>query len=302
MRLNIDKLMIGFVMILAVCLYAPTLLEDYKANSTTNEKVTEVLAEAPVPAKTTESIVLAAVTTQESIGEAVAAVEVVDVIGNDITNTMTVDAGKIKPKFQTQINMTNMIEETSVAESGMLQSMVEAQKNPVYSEFIAHVKTLPVEIKPSLMAKDEENKVKAVRDNYDEFLNVVETYYADKAAQKAAQSVQTVQYVPTYTNVTGDGKLTASKGVNYGPSGKETYYNLNMNGVVNIMQSMGYNEQYWVREDGVKMYGDYVMVAADLNTHPRGSIVESSLGTAIVVDTGGFASSNPDQLDIATAW
>lgn len=302
MRLNIDKLMIGFVMILAVCLYTPTLLEDYKANSTTNEKVTEVLAEAPVPAKTTESVVLAAVTTQESIGEAVAAVEVIDVIGNDITKTMTVDAGKIKPKFQTQINMTNMIEETSVAESGMLQSMVEAQKNPVYSEFIAHVKTLPVEIKPSLMARDEENKVKAVRDNYDEFLNVVETYYADKAAIKTAQSVQTVQYVPTYTNVTGDGKLTASKGVNYGPSGKETYYNLNMNGVVNIMQSMGYNEQYWVREDGVKMYGDYVMVAADLNTHPRGSIVESSLGTAIVVDTGGFASSNPDQLDIATAW
>ena len=49
MRLNIEKLMIGFVMILAVCLYAPTLLEDYKANSTTNEKVTEVLAEAPAP-------------------------------------------------------------------------------------------------------------------------------------------------------------------------------------------------------------------------------------------------------------
>jgi len=65
---------------------------------------------------------------------------------------------------------------------------------------------------------------------------------------------------------------------------------------------MGIPGQYWVREDGVKMYGDYVMVAADLNTHPRGSLVESSLGTAIVVDTGGFAASNPNQLDIATAW
>jgi 3D (Asp-Asp-Asp) domain-containing protein len=108
--------------------------------------------------------------------------------------------------------------------------------------------------------------------------------------------------VTTYTNQTGDGKLTASKGVNYGPSGKETYYNLNMNGVVATMQGMGIPGQYWVREDGVKMYGDYVMVAADLNTHPRGSLVESSLGTAIVVDTGGFAASNPNQLDIATAW
>ena len=75
-----------------------------------------------------------------------------------------------------------------------------------------------------------------------------------------------------------------------------------MSGVVDIMQNMGYNEQYWVREDGVKMYGEYVMVAADLNTHPRGSLVESSLGTAIVVDTGSFAASNPNQLDIATSW
>ena len=71
MRLNIDKLMIGFVMILAVCLYAPTILEDYKTNNTTNEKVAEVLAEAPVPARTTETVVLAAVTTQENIREAV---------------------------------------------------------------------------------------------------------------------------------------------------------------------------------------------------------------------------------------
>lgn len=297
MRLNIDKLMIGFVMILAVCLYTPTLLEDYKANSTTNEKVTEVLAEAPAPAMTTESMVLAAVTTQESIGEAVQAVEVTDVIGKDMAKTVTTDVTKLTPKFQTKMDMTNMIEETSVADKSVLRTMVEAQTNPVYSEFIAHVKTLPVEIKPSLMASDERDKVLAVRDNYDEFLNTVETYYAERDSKKSTQT-----YVATYTNITGDGTLTASKGVNYGPSGKETYYNLNMSGVVDIMQSMGYNAQYWVREDGVKMYGDYVMVAADLNTHPRGSLVESSLGTAIVVDTGGFAASNPNQLDIATAW
>lgn len=297
MRLNIDKLMIGFVMILAVCLYTPTLLEDYKANSTTNEKVTEVLAEAPAPAMTTESMVLAAVTTQESIGKAVQAVEVTDVIGKDMAKTVTTDVTKLTPKFQTKMDMTNMIEETSVADKSVLRTMVEAQTNPVYSEFIAHVKTLPVEIKPSLMASDERDKVLTVRDNYDEFLNTVETYYAERGSKKSTQT-----YVATYTNITGDGTLTASKGVNYGPSGKETYYNLNMSGVVDIMQSMGYNAQYWVREDGVKMYGDYVMVAADLNTHPRGSLVESSLGTAIVVDTGGFAASNPNQLDIATAW
>ena len=104
MRLNIDKLMIGFVMILAVCLYAPTLLEDYKANSTTNEKVTEVLVEAPAPAMTTESMVLAAVTTQERIGEAVQAAKVTESIGNDMTKAVTTDVAKLTPKFQAKKN------------------------------------------------------------------------------------------------------------------------------------------------------------------------------------------------------
>ena len=105
------------------------------------------------------------------------------------------------------------------------------------------------------------------------------------------------------TDATWDGPvLTASAGVVMGPSGKETYYNLDMSGVIEIMRGLGNNDEYWVREDGVKMLGDYVMCAANLETHPRGSLVESSLGTAIVVDTGGFAASNPNQLDIAVTW
>jgi hypothetical protein len=96
--------------------------------------------------------------------------------------------------------------------------------------------------------------------------------------------------------------LSRSKGSVYGPSGKETYYNLNMNGVVRIMRGMGNTDEYWVREDGCKMLGDYIMVAANLNLHPRGSIVETSLGDGIVCDTGGFAKRNPTQIDIATTW
>ena len=96
--------------------------------------------------------------------------------------------------------------------------------------------------------------------------------------------------------------LNRSNGTVQGPSGKETYYNLNMNGVVNIMRGMGNNDEYWVREDGCKMLGDYIMCAANLSVHPRGSLVESSLGTCIVCDTGGFAYSNPNQLDIAVNW
>ncbi len=96
--------------------------------------------------------------------------------------------------------------------------------------------------------------------------------------------------------------LSKGRGVNYGPSGKETYYNLNMNGVVNIMRGMGNTDEYWVRDDGCKMLGDYIMVAANLNIRPRGSIVETSLGDAIVCDTGVFAKRNPYQIDIAVTW
>lgn len=96
--------------------------------------------------------------------------------------------------------------------------------------------------------------------------------------------------------------LTRGRGTIQGPSGKETYYNLNMSGVVNIMRRMGYDYEYWVRDDGVKMFGNYVMVAANLNLRPRGSLIQTSLGMGIVCDTGGFAKRNPTQLDIATSW
>ena len=103
-----------------------------------------------------------------------------------------------------------------------------------------------------------------------------------------------------------DGKvLSKYHGVVYGPTGKETYYNLDMSGVVRIMRDMGFSAEdypYWVRDDGCKMLGSYIMCAANLNYFPRGTTVASSLGTCLVCDTGSFAASNPTQLDIATNW
>jgi hypothetical protein len=108
-----------------------------------------------------------------------------------------------------------------------------------------------------------------------------------------------------YNDSTSTVKLTKSAGTVQGPSGKETYYNLNMSGVVKIMRNLGYTEDeypYWVRDDGCKMFGDYIIVAANLSLRPRGTIVETSLGQGIVCDTGGFALYNTTQLDIATNW
>lgn len=100
-------------------------------------------------------------------------------------------------------------------------------------------------------------------------------------------------------------KLNARMGVCYGPSGRETYYNMNMSNVISTMRRLGFSAKkypYWVRDDGCKMLGKYIMVGANLKTHPRGSLVKTSLGTAIVCDTGGFARRNPRALDLATTW
>lgn len=82
----------------------------------------------------------------------------------------------------------------------------------------------------------------------------------------------------------------------------ETYYNLDMSVVVQVAQSRGIAGEYHVREDGAKMLGDYIMVAADYSVHPYGSLVNTSLGMGIVVDTGGFIAWNPNGIDIATTW
>ena len=96
--------------------------------------------------------------------------------------------------------------------------------------------------------------------------------------------------------------LNSYDGINYGPSGKESYYNLDMSLVVANMHAMGFAGEYWVRDDGVKLFGQYIICAANLSVHPRGSLVESSLGTCIVCDTGTFAYRNPNMLDIAVSW
>ncbi len=133
---------------------------------------------------------------------------------------------------------------------------------------------------------------------------LVEKEGEDGAAEDIARAVETAaEKVPGGWSPDPDGSvLTVSGGVNYYYDQKETYYNLNMDGVVSIAHDLGIEGEYWIREDGCKMLGDYIMIAADLSVHPRGSLVPTSLGMGIVVDTGGFAAANPTQVDIAVNW
>lgn len=80
----------------------------------------------------------------------------------------------------------------------------------------------------------------------------------------------------------------------------ETWYDLNMSKICQRAYESGIQSEYSVNDNGVKMYGNYVIVAADWNIHPYGSLVETSHGTGIVLDT--HTAKDRALIDIATTW
>lgn len=100
-------------------------------------------------------------------------------------------------------------------------------------------------------------------------------------------------------------KSTKANGGVYGPSGQETYYNLPMDNCVANMRKRGYDAKrypVWTRKDGAKMFGHYVMVAANWKIRPLGTVIETSIGWGIVVDTGTFVKTSPRGVDLAVNW
>ena len=121
---------------------------------------------------------------------------------------------------------------------------------------------------------------------------------AEEEAARATKAAKTAQ-VNSSANVSygapsGSGVLTPSSGINWFNGRKETYYKLNMAGVVSNAHAIGIDGDYWVRGDGVKMYGGYVIVAAQM---AKGTIIATSLGTGIVLDYCPAGT-----IDIATVW
>lgn len=200
---------------------------------------------------------------------------------------------RLLPWNQNHINSISNIEE--LAEAELIEEATEVEE---YGELVEEIEVaeeiIEEVIKPEVVLEivSENEAVEIVEET-----TVSENVVAEPDVSETTISENTIE------EYFWDGPiLTARKGVNAGPTGKETYYNLPMGGVINIMRNMGYTDEYWVREDGVKMFGDYVMVAANLSVFPRGSIVPTSLGLGVVCDTGGFAANNPTQLDIAVTW
>lgn len=135
--------------------------------------------------------------------------------------------------------------------------------------------------------------------------NLETEVYEDSTDNAYIESEDNASNAVTDTYNWNGSVLTQSSGINYGPSGLETYYNLPMDGVVSIMRNTGFSEEeypYWESPEGYKMLGNYIMVAADLSIRPRGTTIETSLGMGLVCDTGSFIYTNPEQLDIAVNW
>lgn len=80
----------------------------------------------------------------------------------------------------------------------------------------------------------------------------------------------------------------------------ETWYNLPMTKVVERTdEQLGLSDMYWIRDDGCKMYGPWIIVAADPSV-TRYTIVETSRGTGIVLDTQ--TTGDADIFDLAVEW
>lgn len=98
--------------------------------------------------------------------------------------------------------------------------------------------------------------------------------------------------------------LNKRDGVNYYHGQKETYYNLDMKNIyAKADANFGKHHKKWTREDGVKMYGPYVVLAVPFDVYPYGTTdIPTSLGLGIALDTGKFAETNKNQVDVAVDW
>ena len=155
---------------------------------------------------------------------------------------------------------------------------------------------------------ERENHIQAVAlEEQAEMLNNYDHHVTDMENELTAYEIALEEAAPMFQlPTTWEGPvLTKEIGGNMGPAGRETYYNLPMQGCINKMRSLGYSEEeypYWVRDDGAKMLGRYVMIAANWKIRPLGTIIETSLGWSIVVDTGTFVEEYPYGVDIAVDW
>lgn len=190
------------------------------------------------------------------------------------------------------------------------QSKKEKQFEPytsyVYPQVGLNVREEPNKYSDVILVAKQTQKVRVIQEVEDsEFVKIqlkgLTGYVSSKYLTTDYDSIPIPVTVVEYS-YQGE-KLNSKNGTVSGPSGKETYYNLPMGGCIRLMEALGYYAEYWVRSDGCKMYGDYIMIAADTSRYPKGTILETSLGTGMVCDhCESAAVYSGTWIDVAVTW
>lgn len=161
----------------------------------------------------------------------------------------------------------------------------------------------PIEERAVEVEIAEETVVESVDESVDETPTEETPSETPVNASQSPEEV-TVEEILTEDIETPYSVLNKRMGVNYFNGQKETYYNLRMTGVIRLLDDMGIpHGEYWVRDDGAKMLGEYIMLATDTNRIPKGTIWETSLGTGMIVDHCSGSESYPRVwIDVAVNW
>lgn len=170
---------------------------------------------------------------------------------------------------------------TDVAAATLIASNAEA----ISENMIAELEKIEAE----KAAAEKEAAEKAAREAAEKEASEKAAY---EAAVSAANATASSYEAPTYTEASSGEQLTASKGVVYYNGHRETYYSQN------VLPGTGLDiPGRHVAEDGtVRDADNYICVASsDL---AKGSVVETSLGTAKVYDSGCASGT----VDIYTNW
>lgn len=122
--------------------------------------------------------------------------------------------------------------------------------------------------------------------------------------KQAAQPIQHIRYVLTGRSVSPHFCTAAHLPDNHKWSSQ---YHRKVQGIQHHSRSRQFYSFFFISlllvySSLLNFSSQYIMCAADLALRPRGSLVESSLGTCIVADTGDFIYANPTQIDIAVDW
>lgn len=197
-------------------------------------------------------------------------------------------------KMAEKVNSAIELEKKRCGVHGIAKLYIEKHPNVITEQHKADL-TKHEEIMLATMSHEEFDASNGVVNGIIEELKVLQQEYdaeqqrikeeeerKAREAEKAKKQQEQTQSVQQYPSGGGGNEvLTPSKGTVWFNGHKETYYNLDMSGVIANAHAMGLQGGYWVRGDGVKMFGNYVIVAAQL---AKGTIVETSLGTGIVLD------------------